>query len=534
MRTRPASTVALGGRWDVDMARSLADAPAPDAATTPARPDGPASPERPWPVRPRTVAVLATVLAGALSLFHLGHKSFWLDEGYSIGHARMPWSEFWTVLTQREPNGALHALVLFPWIRVSDAEWWLRLPSALALTASVPVLYLLGRRLFGERVGATAALLLAVNGFALQFGQEVRAYALVMFVGTLSTLLFVAFVQDGRKGQWWAWVAVSILLPWAHLFGWLVLGAQGTAALLRGRSLRRPVAGLVAGFALIGALGGIVLVLIATGESSGQAEGIPGVTVVRFVGVYARVAGNAGIPLLAVFMALGAYVAWVYGRPLVTGRPYRPTEAEWGVLLLAAWLALPTVAIALLSPVQPLFGARYFIILVPAAATLLALGIHTVPAGWARRCTAVVVGALVVAGAVGWYVRPPADDIRGVARTVAADARTGDAIVFLPWFEQLPFDAYALRDARIDDDVRPLWPDARWGHFVPDHPDHPTKAEVDEAVTGTDRLWLVVRDDRGEDDQRDVDAYVERLTRDHVEVRHVDLDGVDVYLYERG
>ncbi|MBL8778733.1 MAG: glycosyltransferase family 39 protein [Acidimicrobiales bacterium] len=514
------------------MARSLADAP-PSGAPRPHSTDS-APAAASWPVAPRTVALIATVLAGALSLFHLGHKSLWLDEGYSVGHARMPWGDFWTVLTEREANGALHSLILFPWLRVAEAEWWLRLPSALAMTATVPVLYLLVKRLFDERVGATAALLLAVNGFALQFAQEARSYALVMFMGTLSTLLYVAFVQDGRRGQWWAWVGVSVLLPYAHLFGWLVLGVQATAALLRRGDLARPTRRLVAGFATIAVLGGIVLLLIATGEESGQAEGIPTVSPVRFLGVYARVAGNAGIPLLVVFAALAGYVAWVYGRQLLPLRPFRPTEAQWGVLLLGVWLLLPPVAIGIVSPVQPLFGARYFIILVPAAATLLALGIHTVPKGWVRRVTAVVVGVLVVAGAVGWYLRPSADDIRAAARVVAADARPGDAAVFLPWFEQLPFDAYAVRDGRIDGVVQPVWPDAGWGTFVPDHQDHPDAEEITAVVEGADRLWLVVRDDRGEDDERDVVAYLEALGRDHREVSRSDLDGVDVYLFERG
>ncbi|HMQ27642.1 MAG TPA: glycosyltransferase family 39 protein, partial [Acidimicrobiales bacterium] len=310
------------------MARSLTDAPPPGAdprpGTTPARPT-----EAPWPVPARVVAALATLLAGALTLFHLGHKSLWLDEGYSIGHARMPWGDFWALLTEREVNGALHSLLLFPWIRLGEAEWWLRLPSALAMTATVPVLYLLLKRLFDERVGAIGALLLAVNGFALQFAQEARSYALVMFLGTLSTLLFVAFVQDRRRGQWWAWVAVSALLPYAHLFGWLVLGVQGAAALVRCGPIGRPTRRLVGGFAVIAALGGIVLVLAATAEDSGQAEGIPTVSVVRFVGVYARVAGNAGVAMLAVFVALGAYVAWTYGRTMRPLRPFQPDEAQW-------------------------------------------------------------------------------------------------------------------------------------------------------------------------------------------------------------
>ncbi len=517
------------------MARSLTDAPPPGAHPRPGSVPAPApSTERPWPIPAHTVAAFATLLAGALTLFHLGHKSLWLDEGYSIGHARMPWGEFWALLTEREVNGALHTLLLYPWLRLGEAEWWLRLPSALAMTATVPVLYLLLKRLFDERVGAIGALLLAVNGFALQFAQEARSYALVMFVGTLSTLLFVAFVQDRRRGQWWAWVAVSALLPYAHLFGWLVLGVQGAAALVRCGPLGRPTRRLVAGFAAIAALGGVVLVLAATAEESGQAEGIPTVSVVRFVGVYARVAGNAGVALLTVFVALGAYVAWTYGRRMRPLRPFQPDEAQWGVLLLAAWLVLPPVAIALVSPVVPLFGARYFIILVPAAVSLLALGIRTVPAGWPRRATALVVGVLAVAGAVGWYVRPPADDIRAAAALVAADARPGDSVVFLPWFEQLPFDAYAVRDDRIDGVVGSRWPDAEWGTFVPDHQDHPQDEEVTEVVQASDRLWLVLRDDRGDDDQRDVDAFLAALAGDHREVLRADLDGVDVLLFERG
>lgn len=487
-----------------------------------------------WRVAPRTVAVFATALAGLLTTFHLGHKSLWLDEGYSVGHARMPWAPFWQVLTEREPNGALHALVLFPWIRVSDAEWWLRLPSAMAATATVPVLYLLLRRLFDDRVAATGALLLAVNAFQLQFAQEARAYALVMFVGTLSTLLFVAFVQDGRRGQWWAWVGVSVLLPYAHLFGWLVLGVQGAMALLRRGDLARPTRRLMAGFATIAVLGGTVLALIATGEEEGQAEGIPGFSVVRFVGVYARVAGNGGILLLGAFVTLGAFTTVTYVRQLWPLRPFRPTERQWGFLYLAAWLILPPIAIALLSPVQPLFGARYFVILVPAAAGLTALGIQTVPAGWMRRAAAAVVGVLVVGAAIAWYVRPPADDIRGAAQTISADVQPGDGVVFLPWFVELPFDEYALRDPSLERALDPVWPVATWGSFLPDHRDHPEADEIAATVAAHDRVWLVIRDDRSPADDRDLAAYVDELSRDHRETDRIDLHGVDVVLFERG
>lgn len=521
------------------MARSLTDAHTATVgpgggAVAPAPSEPRADDGGSWPVSPRAIAVAATLLAAAMTMFHLGHKSFWLDEGYSVGHARMPWDQFWTVLTQREPNGALHALVLYPWIRVSDAEWWLRLPSAISATATVPLVFLLLRRLFDQRVAALGAVLMALNAFSLQFAQEVRAYALVMCLATASTLLFVAFVQDQRRGQWWGWVAVSAVLPFAHLFGFLILGVQVTGALLRRGSLTRPTRRLVSGFVLIGLLSSVVAFLVLTGDKGGQADGIPGVSAVRFVGVYARVIGNGGVALLAVVGALWLATVVHFVRGLLPVRPFHPTERQWGFLYLMAWLVLPTIAIALLSPVQPLFGARYFVILVPGAVGFTALAVITAPAGWVRGAATALVLVLVTAAAVAWYVRPPADDIRASARTISAAAEPGDGVVFLPWFVELPFDAYAVRDARIEDDVEPLWPTATWGTFVPDNADHPTASTIAAAIRGHDRVWIVLRDDREAADDRDLATLQAELARDHRQVRRVDLDGVDVLLYERG
>jgi len=525
------------------MARSLTDARSaaggPPAGAEPAPVADPTSIAAPrddgasWLVSPKTIAVGATVLAGALTLFHLGHKSLWLDEGYSIGHARMPWDQFWTILTQREPNGALHSLLLFPLIRISDAEWWLRLPSAIAATATVPLLYLLLARLFDRRVAALGAALMALNAFSLQFAQEARAYALVMCLGTASTMLFVAFVQDQRRGQWWAWVAVSALLPYAHLFGWLILGVQAAGALLRMGALTRPTRRLVTGFATIGLLASAVGVMVMTGDEGGQAEGIPGVSVVRFVGIYARVIGNGGVALLAIVGLVWLATIVVIGRELLPLRPFRPNERQWGFLTLLLWLLLPVVGIALVSPIQPLFGARYFVILVPAAVGFTALGLLTLPAPWMRRTATALVLAVVAMAAVGWYVRPPADDIRAGAQTISAAVEPGDVVVFLPWFVELPFDAYAVRDRAIEEQLQPVWPSATWGTFLPDYRDHPTDEDI-ATVSDHDRVWLVVRDDRQPDDDRDLEAYLEQLLLDHREVERVDLDGIDVVLFERG
>lgn len=485
-----------------------------------------------WPVAPRTVAVGATVLAGLLAMVRLGHKSLWLDEGYSLGHASMAWADFWRVLVEREPNGALHALVLFAWYRVSEAEWWVRLPSAAFAVATVPLLYLLLKRLFDDRAGAFGAVLLALNGFSLRFAQEARTYSLLMLLTTASVLAFVAYAQDHRRRQWWLWVLVTAALPYTHVFGWLAIAVQAVAAVARRGPSRPPRRALIGGFGVIGLVGLPIALALLAGNDEGQATGIPGVTIVRFVGVYARVAGDLGIALLAAVGLLWAWTVVVAIHEVRTRGAVQLDERQWGVVVLVAWLLVPTVLIALGSPIQPLFGARYFVLLVPAASGLTAVGLLTLRRPALRWAAGVVVLALTAGGAVGWYARPAIDDVRTTTEIISADAQPGDAVVFSPWFMKLPFDQYADREPALAADLVPAWPTADWGTFLPDHPDHPDEETLVDAAA-YDRVWVVARDDRTPEDDADLDALRELLAGTHVEVRHDDPAGMDVWLFER-
>lgn len=511
------------------MAEPLVDRQDP-ASEDPSTTDAGPPPRPPWPVAPRTVAVLATILAGALALFRLGHKSYWLDEGYSLGHAGLGWGDFWEVLVQREPNGALHAVLLWGWLRLGDAEWWARLPSAAFAVATVPLLYLLLRRLFDDRVGAVGAVLLALNGFSLRFAQEARTYSLLMLVTTASVLLFVAYVQDRRTGRWWAWVAVTALLPYVHVFGWLVIAVEATAVVARRGLPRPPGRRLLLGLAVPVLVGLPVALALLAGNDEGQASGIPGVTPVRFVGVYARVSGDLGVVLLAV---VGALWAWTVLQVAAAARRrrWRLDEAGWGVTVLVAWLVVPPVLVALGSPVQPLFGARYFVLLVPAASGLTAAALCRLQRPALRRGLAVAVVLLTAAGAVAWYARPAVDDLRSTADLLAENAQPGDAVVFFPWFMKLPLDPYA-EDRPAVEAIETDWPLADWGEFLPDHADHPDEDALRAAATHS-RVWIVARDDRTAEDDADIAALEALLAGTHTEVLRADPAGLDVWLYAR-
>ena len=64
--------------------------------------------------------LLLTLGAASLRLFHLGLKSFWADEAFSITLAQFRWADFRHFLTHSEVNMALYYVLLRIWSQVSD------------------------------------------------------------------------------------------------------------------------------------------------------------------------------------------------------------------------------------------------------------------------------------------------------------------------------------------------------------------------------------------------------------------------------
>ncbi|HUW04321.1 MAG TPA: glycosyltransferase family 39 protein [Acidimicrobiales bacterium] len=477
----------------------------------------------------RRVVAVATAVAAMLVAFRLGDKSFWVDEAFTISHASTPASEFFDVLVTREANGAIHSVMEFALVRVDRAEWWLRLPSALAFVATVPLVHLLTRRLFGARVGALAAVLMALNAFALEYGQQARVYALFMAASTMSTWLFVRYVQDGGRRGWLAWVVSASVLPYLHFFGLLVIGTQMLVSFVVKPTERRGDR-LLGGF-LVAVVAAIPLAafFVLYGDE-GQAVGIPPLSPVRLAGVFVRLAGNGGIPL-AIGVTACALVAVVKIRPDRQPLHDMSTEA-WGLVVLLSVLVVPVVVVALLSPVLTLFGARYFIAGAPALAGITALGVSKIDRS-SVRVGAVVM--LVVAGAAAtgfWFARDPVEDVDTALADIAPLIEPGDGVVFVPYFMRLPVNAYAPDVPEVEQ-LDLVWPVTGWGELNIGHPDFATAGDYARAAE-VDRVWLVIRDDFADAaDDLDLAGFREALEADHDRVFEAIYPGFRIERYDR-
>jgi len=120
---------------------------------------------------------LLLLLAAATRFYRLGDASFWADEIFTLKFASLPWSTLW--VSAYEPTPPLLYSILRPMLDVSSAEWWVRLPSAVAGTLTILFAYLAVKKIADSRAALATGLLLTLSIANIEYSQEARAYALV-------------------------------------------------------------------------------------------------------------------------------------------------------------------------------------------------------------------------------------------------------------------------------------------------------------------------------------------------------------------
>ena len=97
-------------------------------------------------------------LGVVLRLIALGYKSFWIDEIASVAIARRASPVFWHFLWHDEGNMAAYYVLLRPWLHFGYGEGMVRLLSVIPGVLSIPLMYVLGRRLFGRAYGTSCGI----------------------------------------------------------------------------------------------------------------------------------------------------------------------------------------------------------------------------------------------------------------------------------------------------------------------------------------------------------------------------------------
>jgi len=455
----------------------------------------PAVPRRATAITPlhRELLLVAGIvyLAAFLRILSLGEKSFWLDEATSLAIARLDWGSFLALVTHREPGMSLYYALLHFWRRLGESEATLRALSVVPAVATLPVVYLIGKRTAGATVGLLAALLLALNALDIRYAQEARGYSLLVFLTTLATFLFIKGIERPSRGLWAGYAATAALAIYAHFFAAFVIAAHLVSlAGLRPREIPwRALAASVAGVAAL-----VLPLVIAAWDAVRSVPALPPPSLPGLYYTLLAITGAGGVWLLVAYALACLAAAPAIGR---TWASTKGTVEAWRYGLDVAWLVTPIVLALGISFITPILSARYLVICLPPLSLLAAVGLASIRPRWAAIGAAAVVGALAVHGIVGYFIYFPKEDWREATRFVLSQGRPDDALLFYPAYDREPFDYYHDRLGGAGPAV--VFPEesyvpaiARGVHVAAD----PGEAVLDRLPARYPRVWLILGRDQ--------------------------------------
>ena len=448
-----------------------------------------------------TPLLLAITAAGAVLRFlYLTRKSFWLDEGVSVMLARLDLANLLHILWRREANMALYYGLLRMWLHFGAGDFFVRSLSALISVAAIPVIYLLGKRLFGTATGLLAAALFSVHAWQVRYAQEARSYSLYVLLSSLSCLFFLAAIEKPSRPRWSACIACSLLAIYSHFFAVLVVIAQWASFYFLRRD-QAVSAGFRRSLKTIGLLF-LPLAVFIVSRGTGPLSWIsrPGLgDLHRFL---LDLAGNGGDALLLLYAVCCAIALAAGGW-----RARELTFTSWRYLFLLSWLFVPVVVTLAFSLIRPVFLPRYMLTCVAPLVLLAAAGVVRLRPRWLAGILVIAMLALSVRGTWAYYRADfdlAREDWRGATQYVLQNAREDDGILFHSAQARMPFEHYS--DAQPPRrELRVIFPDyGKEGRLsYMDFLANARNASLAEIPRRFPRVWLVLAHNQLKDGEPD-------------------------------
>lgn len=464
--------------------------------------------------RQRKVFLAVLLVAAALRLWQLGAFSLWYDEAASLylgQHSIAPAVLFDTDLSPEPP---VNPVLTRCWQVLVDTVFdlpvtspWhdllLRLmPFSFGL-AAVPMVYLLGLRLFQDRTAALYAMaLFAISPFQIRYAQELRVYSLYVLLALVAVWCMMCALEGERKWPWAGMVAALAVLMYSHYFAmWLIFTLNVAFVLLLWKYKRHFWTWTGANVVLMVLIAPALYRAFAMHAETQQIE-IPWypnpnwkTPFLTFKAFFAGFGPSAWAYWPLFILAL---LLWIVGL-----RRYRTHSPA--LILVACLVWAPLLGCTWLWGGADFSFYEHRIFIFSGAAAILGVGWGLATLGrWGLPAMAIMT-LLTAPGLVDYYAGRlhPVEmhrlamwdkvDFRGAARYLEIHWAPGDRLVYASHFSAYPMYHYFPRDqSRMgwDESDVPMFI-RTMGHeaILRDHNLMPVPKE--EAVSGAKRLWFL-------------------------------------------
>jgi hypothetical protein len=318
---------------------------------------------------------IAALAAFAIRFYIAYTGSYWVDEIVMINVGRGSTQALINFLVTDTAQGPFSWLLIHGLVRISQAEWFLRLFQVLAGSLAVYYAYFFMRDTMGRRAGLIAAVLMAMSLNGINYSTDCRYYSYLVLFSLAMAHHYQAALATGLKRHYFMFGIATLLNIYnghfafflgliivIHLVGRFIIGIiRKQSRLPVNRLIFIALAGIIALLLYLPWLGVMLSFFagpwgITGGNFSGEATG--GTTLSRMlimiggrfgIGSFARPEADWHsfiFPLLFILM-------WVQGRKGMSNR-----------IFLLLWLVLP-LYIMLSVQARHYFTIRYFMIIFP-------------------------------------------------------------------------------------------------------------------------------------------------------------------------
>lgn len=431
------------------------------------------------PVSNRALLGIAIVIACVCTLPVLGHRSLWLDEAVSLAAAQLDFGTLFDAVHHQDAAEFAYYAFLHHWVAAFGTRADLvRLPSALAAIAVVPLTYLVARDVLGIRTAVIASFLVAASFFIVNLAEQARPYSLALFFCVLATYCFLKLLEKASIARVAAYVAAVALAFALHAFAGLMVVAHVVSLPLLTDDLKAVRFRFIAAYALLGLLlAPFVLLLHSAGLH--QIDWISKPHLGDIGTLFGEFIGRPDKPNRALVMVGAPCCLAIFAA--------KPPERR-RVAAVLIWALLPIAIAFVASSWRPIFLPRYLFVSIVPLLIVIARGVAAIPNGWIAAACGTV---LVVAQLYGdWKHRgDQLQDYRSAVRFLQANASATDAVVIAPIYCAIPYRTAQRELQSYAPSV--TVPSADWRFWLGEANE---AAAIPAAALSGRRLWLISRD----------------------------------------
>ncbi len=307
-------------------------------------------------------------LALLVRLSGIASRPIWYDEAFSILFSEKGPDAILTGTLSPDPEGSsadIHPpgyyFLLWGWIQnFGPSVVSVRSLSVLAGLGVVAMIYLLGIKLFDQRVGLTASLLGTLLPFQIHYAQEIRMYVFTTLFISLAAYAFWQAKQTGRFGWWILFVFSAAAAQYTHNLAAIFLIALALIPIFQ-RDWKSARSVALAGLAVILLYLPWLLQLPAqfANIERGYWIQIPGVE--RFFTLFLLYLPNLPVQeswlALMLLISLSIIALGGYQTAIAAGAS-KPRNAAW----LAYLSFVPPIMLWLISQFRPVYLERIFLV----------------------------------------------------------------------------------------------------------------------------------------------------------------------------